>query len=198
MTAFPSSTATVVGMPLDEFIRLYEQEGAFELVNGERISVLPGVAEHSELVKLFYDLLMSFARQQPNIAVYVETPYVLTYSPDWVTGARTPDVMVYSTARLNAYKTETANWRRMPFVLVPDLCVEVISTHDVYSEVDAKIERYLADGVRLVWVVNPRTSSVRVHSANSLQSVRLTEAYTLDGGEVLPGFTLPVRDIFTV
>lgn len=76
---------------------------------------------------------------------------------------------------------------------MPDLCVEVISPSDVYSEVDAKIERYLNDGVRLVWVVNPRTSSVQVYHAQSTQSSRLTVEHMLDGGG-----TLPIRALFMV
>ena len=185
-----------VGMPLDEFMRLFEQEGPFELAGDERIPILPGVAEHSEIIKLIYALLLLYEKQTQKAVAYAETAYILTYTPEWVTGARIPDVMVYATERMMTYKAQNADWRKKPFVLVPDLCVEVISPNDIYGEVDEKVNRYLADGVRLVWVINPRTRSVQVHRADSIQSVRLTEEHTLDGRDVLPGFETSVEDLF--
>jgi Uma2 family endonuclease len=190
------SVATSIGMSIADFVRLYDQDGPFELIDGERIPLVPGVAEHTELIKLIYKLLLAYEQKMQSVSVYSEAPYVLVYSPDWVTGARIPDVMAYAAQRMENYKAQTPDWGKKPYVLVPDLCIEVISSNDVYSEVDAKVERYLADGVRLVWVFNPRTSSVRVHNANSIQSVRLTQEHTLDGGDVLPDFALPVRDVF--
>jgi Uma2 family endonuclease len=183
-------------MSMDEFVRLYDQEGPFELIDGERIALVPGVAEHTELIKLLYKLLLVYEQEHNNISVYSEAPYVLVYSPDWVTGARIPDVMAYDAGRMVDYKAQTPDWGKKPYVLVPDLCIEVISPNDIYSEVDAKVERYLADGVRLVWVFNPRTSSIRVHNINSIQSVRLTQEHTLDGGDILPDFILPLREVF--
>lgn len=187
--------STVTGMAMDDFVRLYDQDGAFELIDGERIPLVPGVAEHTELIKLLYKLLLAYEQEMQAVSVYSEAPYVLVYSPDWVTGARIPDVMAYGAKRMSDYKTQTPDWGKKPYVLVPDLCIEVISPNDIYSEIDAKVERYLSDGVRLVWVFNPR-SSVRVHSANSIESIRLTQEHTLDGGDVLLGFTLPVREVF--
>ena len=190
------STSTTVGMSLADFVRLFEQEGPFELVDGERTRILPGVAEHSEIIKLIYQLLLAYEQATKRIVTYSETAYVLMYSPDWVAGARIPDVMAYEAARMEAYKAQDADWRKKPFVLVPDLCVEVVSPNDIYSEVDEKVERYLSDGVRLVWVFNPRNGSVQVHSINSNQSTRLTEQDTLNGGDVLPEFELIIKDVF--
>jgi len=48
--------------------------------------------------------------------------------------------------------------------IAPDLAVEVVSPHDLYSEVEAKVNDYLGAGVSLVWVVDPPTRSVRVHA----------------------------------
>lgn len=192
------SISTTTGIPLAEFIRLFEQEGPFEFVDGERIPVLPGVAEHSELIKLIYEFLLAYERQTRNVMAYVETAYVLVHTPDWVSGARIPDVMVYAAARLATYKAGDPDWRKKPFVLVPDLCIEVISPNDIYTEVDEKVIRYLSDGVRLVWVINPRTGSVRVHAADSIQSAHLTAEHTLDGGDLMPGFRLAVKDLFPV
>lgn len=188
--------STTLGIPFAEFIRLFEQEGPFEFVDGERIPVLPGVAEHSEIIKLVYQSLLAYEQQTRLIVTYAETAYVLVHTPNWVTGARIPDVMVYAASRIADYKAKDVDWRKKPFVLVPDLAVEVVSPHDIYTDVDEKVDRYLSDGVRLVWVMNPRTASVRVHSASTIHSTRLTEEHILDGGEVLPDFQLPIKEIF--
>jgi Uma2 family endonuclease len=121
-------------------------------------------------------------------------PVVVEDKPNWVKGSRVPDLMIYDKARWEEYKANTPDWGDKPFVLVPDLCVEVISPTDKYSDVDAKVAGYLRDGVRLVWVFDPREKAVNVHTSSG--SIRLTRTDMLDGGEVLPGFKLPLSDLF--
>jgi len=58
-----------------------------------------------------------------------------------------------------------------------------------------KVREYIASGVRLVWVVDPETKTVMVYSG-SMQGVEHDETDTLDGGDVLPGFTCKVADLF--
>lgn len=76
----------------------------------------------------------------------------------------------------------------------PDLAVEVISPGNSASEIHQKVLDYLAAGTRIVWVVYPKTKTVDVHTSDGARTLKITD--TLDGGDVLPGFTLPVRDIF--
>ena len=190
-------TQTQVGMPMDEFIRLYEQEGPFELIDGERIVKMPTVAGHAEIIKLLNDLLAVLERMG-IIVRYTESAFVLADRPDWVKGSRLPDLMVYRAERMAAYKAADPDWRSKPYVLVPDLCIEVISATDIYGDVEEKVLRYLEDGVQAVWVLNPRTHSVSVHMAGSRQSLRLLADDTLDGGAIIPGFAVPVRDLFAV
>lgn len=191
------SISTELNLSLAEFTRLFDQEGPFELVDGERIPILPGVAEHSEIIKLVYQILLAYEQQTRQTVTYSETAYVLVHRSDWVSGARIPDVMVYEANRMADYKSNDPDWRKKPFVLVPALCVEVVSPNDIYTDVDEKVNRYLSDGVRLVWVINPRTASVFVHTASTIHSARLTEAHTLDGGDVLPDLKIAVSEIFS-
>ncbi len=73
--------------------------------------------------------------------------------------------------------------------------MEVISPNDLYTEVEAKEADWLNAGSRMVLVVNPRRRSVNVY--RSLTDVRiLTKNDTLDGGDVVPSWTLPVREMF--
>jgi Uma2 family endonuclease len=73
--------------------------------------------------------------------------------------------------------------------------VEVLSPGNTDLEMQGKLDDYFRTGTRLVWFVDPRTRTVDVYTAPD-QSVRLTEANTLDGGTLLPGFRLPLRELF--
>jgi Uma2 family endonuclease len=79
--------------------------------------------------------------------------------------------------------------------VVPDLAVEVTSPKDLVDELSDKIDEYFRAGVFLVWVIYPRLRLVYVYE--SLTQVRiLTRTDTLEGGTVLPGFQLPLADLF--
>jgi Uma2 family endonuclease len=77
----------------------------------------------------------------------------------------------------------------------PDLAVEVLSPSNTAEEMERKLRDYFAAGARLVWLVDPAARTVAVYTAPD-QSTSLREDQTLDGGPVLPGFTLPLRDLF--
>jgi Uma2 family endonuclease len=79
--------------------------------------------------------------------------------------------------------------------LVPDLAIEVLSEGNTPAEMQRKLKEYFLAGVRLVWFVDPDRRTVEVFSAPDATTV-FTEGQTLDGGDVLPGLRLPVRDVF--
>lgn len=79
--------------------------------------------------------------------------------------------------------------------LVPDLAIEVLSKNNTAGEMKRKLKEYFLTGTSLVWLVDPKTRTVTVHTAPDVFTV-LTEADTLGGGDVLPGFTLAVKRIF--
>jgi Uma2 family endonuclease len=79
--------------------------------------------------------------------------------------------------------------------LVPDLAVEVLSENNTPGEMQVKRKEYFLAGTTLVWEVDPRRRVVVVYSAPE-DGETLTEADTLDGGTVLPGFRLAVAKIF--
>lgn len=184
-----------VGMPMEAFIRQFEA-APFELIDGERMLVVPPVALHVLILKVIYTALLKYEQTTGVGFAFSEAPFVLADVPDWVKGSRIPDASFYQAERWQAYLASTPDWSGKPFVLVPDLCVEIISTNDNYQDVDAKVDAYLSDGVKLIWVVNPRNQSVAVYTAGSDQFTRLTLGTTLTGGDLLPGFALSLRDIF--
>jgi Uma2 family endonuclease len=79
--------------------------------------------------------------------------------------------------------------------LVPDLTVEVISPSNTRKEMEEKLREYFEKGVRLVWLVRPRARVVDVYTAAD-QFTRLSVSATLDGADVLPGFSIAVGDLF--
>lgn len=184
-----------VGMPLDEFVRSYDLDGAFEIIEGERMPLVPTLPRHGVLIKLLYKLLLSL-ESPASIRVFSELPFVLMDSSNWVTGSRVPDIMVYSAGRFEEYQTRNPDWLDKPFALVPDLCVEVVSKNDSYADVESKIARYLHDGVVLVWVFDPASKSVAVHAAGSAQRTRLAEDDVLTGSSVIAGFNVSVGSLF--
>lgn len=78
---------------------------------------------------------------------------------------------------------------------VPDLAVEILSASNTPAEMDRKRQEYFGGGCRLVWEVDPDKKTVRVYTAVE-ESMLVDENGTLDGGEVLPGFTLSVAEWF--
>jgi len=80
----------------------------------------------------------------------------------------------------------------IPFA--PDFAVEVVSPGNEASEIHNKVLNYLRYGTPLVWVVYPDSQTVVVHTKAGAKTLMIED--TLDGGDVLPGFTLPVRDVF--
>jgi Uma2 family endonuclease len=104
---------------------------------------------------------------------------------------RIPDVAFASWARFPG--------RRVPVEpipdLVPDLAVEVLSRSNTEEEMARKLREYFAAGVSQVWLVDPDARTVAVY-ASAEQFTVLDQTQTLDGGDVLPGFTLPLAQLF--
>lgn len=103
---------------------------------------------------------------------------------------RMPDVSFVSYARIpsDSRKKAVATW-------IPNLAAEILSKGNTQREIDRKLEEYLEAGVQIVWVVDPRKRIVAVYTPGN-EPVVLDESKTLDGGDVLPGFKLKIKDWF--
>ena len=96
------------------------------------------------------------------------------------------------------------NWDRLPGRhvptepvpdVVPDLAVEVLSEGNTREEMERKLKEYFLSDVTLVWFVDPKKRTVRVYTSPD-EATELTESDTLDGDDVLPGFSVPVARLF--
>ncbi|MFN8485088.1 MAG: Uma2 family endonuclease [Anaerolineae bacterium] len=159
-----------------------------ELVRGEVVSMSPGGAEHGRIGGRLFVALGDFVLRHGLGEIYLaETGFILSRDPDTV---RAPDAAFVAAARL------AGRGRRSGFFDgAPDLAVEVVSPNDSYQDVEDKVYDYLNAGTRAVWVVNPRAQTVTVYEPTRVART-LTVHDTLDGGDTLPGFALPVRDLF--
>jgi Uma2 family endonuclease len=176
---------------LDDYVTLYEQEGPFEIINGERIPLMPPVAIHVLVIRSLFRVLDPFCQQNNLGQVFTEMPFVLVFDQNWVRGSRVPDLLFVGKERWQSYIEAVEDWYDKPLVLVPDLVVEVVSANDLYTDVQAKVERYIADGVKLVWVIDPKRRQITAFEDGRYS----TMTDTLDGGDVCPGFSVALADL---
>ena len=155
---------------------------------------MPPVAIHGVILRALFRLLDAFCLSNHLGEVITEMPFVLTYDSNWVKGSRVPDLMFITAARWKDYTAATPDWRHKPYILVPDLVVEVVSPNDLYTEIQDKVDRYLADAVRLIWVVDPQRSRVSVYEGERF--VTLGEDDTLTGSTIIPGFSVELAAFF--
>ncbi len=154
----------------------------FELINGE-ITEAPSNPYSSEVASLIIRFLGNFVYPRRLGRITGEQGGYI------VAGVRlAPDAAFVSRARQAALPKLGYN------PIAPDLAVEVVSPSDKEKDIETKLKLYLAAGV-LVWMVYPERQQVDVYAPGQLKRIMGIDD-TLDGGEVLPGFTLPVREIF--
>jgi len=185
---------TKLGMPLAEFMEKFDEQ-PFEMIAGETWEMSPTKKLHSTISKRIYDQILFHSMKEKLGQVYFETTYILDDVSDWVADSRVPDVSFYEQSRYEAYEANYPDSDEKPFVLVPDLVVEVISPTDKYSNVAKKIDSYRSDGVKLVWIVDPQNEMITVYEAGKDAPLMLKKGDTLNGGEVLKSFELGVSEI---
>jgi Uma2 family endonuclease len=105
---------------------------------------------------------------------------------------RSPDAAWVSRARLHALTPEQ---KRAFLPLAPDFVIELRSPTDDLAALRAKMDEYLAVGVRLGWLIDPEVRRVHVYAAHAAPLI-LENPDELHGDPVLPGFTLDLRDIW--
>ena len=176
----------------DDLLNLSESASdgrCYELVEGKLYEMPPPSPRHGEVTSNIGFPLQTHVRQYRLGRVLAGDPgFVLGRNPDTVRG---PDVAYLSYQRFPA--NEELAIRYGDFV--PDLAVEVVSPSDTRPYLLQKMEAWLAAGVGVVWIVDPRRRQAAVHSADR-DSVLLHSDDTLDGSPVLLGFTCQVADFF--
>ena len=171
----------------EELLRL-PKDRRYELVDGELVekpmSAISGAIGGRILARID-----RFVEERALGTVFnADTSYrCFPHAPDRV---RRPDISFIRRERLG-----TEIWAEGYIPIAPDLVVEIVSPNDLVEVVEARVEDYLEAGTPLVWVVYPTTRTVRVQRVDRT-GLSVKVGGELDGEQVLPGFRLPVREIF--
>jgi Uma2 family endonuclease len=170
---------------VDEFTAL-PLEGIWELVDGEMIELSRNAGRSGWVGGQLVACLTEHVRPRRLGWVFpADTGFVLF---DDRATVRSPDAAFVRLDRL----PELPN----TFVPVaPDLAAEVLSPSDRMADALAKVAMYLDVGVRLVLLIDPETQTITVFRPDG-PLTKLSVGDTLDGGDVLPGFSIPVAEIF--
>jgi len=182
------------GMTIDEDVRLYERADPFEIIDDERKHRRPPVTIHNLIVRFLFRILDHFCIANQLGEVLQETAFALTYNTNWLKGSHMPDIMFIAQARWQDYGATTEGGVHKPIILVPDLVIEVVSPNDLYADLKRKVEKYLQDGVRLIWVVGPMQKSVGVYTGEHF--VAHKGDITLKAAEMLPGLQIELNELF--
>ena len=172
----------------DDLLRMPDDGCRYELLEGKLVKLAPAGYRHGVYVMTIGASLWQHvnATQSGEVSA-AETGFRLASDPDTV---RAPDAAFVSQARIDATEEVQGYWTG-----APDLAIEVVSPNDTYTEVESKALQWLDAGSQAVFVVDPRRESVTVYRSRS-DIVILTGEEVLEVQDVVPGWTLPLRELF--
>ena len=174
-------------MTADELLRLSPSDKRTELVRGRLIVREPAGGPHGVVAARILVAIGSYVYANSLGRVFAaETGFKIESNPDTV---RAPDVAFVREGRLPS---------PLPHgfpPIAPDLAVEVLSPGDPVKGVTEKVERWLARGTLLVWVIDPETRTARVHRSDGGTGFIQPDG-ALDGESVLPGFKCLLSEVF--
>lgn len=171
----------------EQFISLPEnQDRYFELIDGEIVEKMP-TEEHGVIIFRLSGELYIYFRQNPIGRGTVEVRY---QKPGDDSNALQPDLSV-------TLHPESAPVKSGVVMRMPDIAVEVKSPSNTNIGLRNKAAYYIKQGSRMVWLIYPAKQLVEVYRPDRDLEI-LTMNDVLDGADVLPGFSLPVKDIFQV
>lgn len=169
-----------------EFMALPDGQ-RYELVNGELVDMGNSGMEHGFIASILNVRIGGYVLEY-GLGVICDSSTAFTLKSG---NKRSPDLSFVSKERLRGLK-------RLPkgyFQGAPDLAVEVISPSNTYEEIHEKLIEYFDNGCRLAWVIYPDEQYVLVYHQPQPE-VMLKFQDDLDGETVIPGFTLPLAELF--
>ena len=175
-------------MTAEELLNMPDDGFRYELIRGKlRKRSLAGQTHGRYTSNISLSLGGHAKANRLGKSYIADTGYILTTDPDHVLA---PDFAFISNERLNEIG-ESDGFAQG----APDVAVEVISPNDRYTEVEEKVEDWLNAGCRAVIIVNPRRQTVNLHRSPT-NVTTLTESDTLEISDIIPGWRMPVEDIF--
>jgi len=171
----------------EDLERLSARGHHYQLIDGELIDMIPPGGEHGGMtMDLTTYVNVHILSQNLGRGFAAETGFLVARDPDTVLA---PDFAFIAHERL------PIPMPRGYVPIVPDLVLETRSPHDTRREVADKVARWLALGVRLVWEMDPSAHRLTVYRPNQAP-VAFGPLDPLEGGDVLPGFSLRLSLVF--
>ena len=175
-------------MTAEELLDMPDDGHIYELVRGELVKLMGTGLEHAYIADNCYGNIRDYVMGANLGRVFTtQLGYRLASDPDTV---RIPDLAFIRRERL-----DTVGVIQGYFPDAPDLAIEVISPNDRYPEVETKIFDYFNAGTQMVILLEARNRTAKIYRSPT-DVVILTEADTLDGGDVVPGWRMRVSEIF--
>lgn len=174
-------------LTLEQFLGLEETKPASEYACGEVYQKPMPDIPHSAIQFFFGAVLYPFLAQTGLGRGFTELRCI--FGPPGRERTYVPDLVVVSRQHLPLPQD------RRHLYAPPDLAVEVLSPDQHWAQFLDKVQFYLLHGVRLIWVIDPATSTVTVQAPGEDARI-LRPGDELDGGDVLPGFSVAVAEIF--
>ena len=172
----------------EELLRMAEDGHRYELVHGEVRKMAPAGGEHGLVAMRVGISLGSHAKERGlGEVVAAETGFLLAADPDHV---RAADVAFVGRSTLTRIRGSKGYWK-----CTPDLVVEVVSPNDPFAEVEDKVFDWLQYGAQMVIVINPKKRTATVYRSPT-DITHLDENNALDGANVVPGWRLPLAELF--
>lgn len=185
-TALRPGRATL--LTIEDLSALPDDADRYDLIRGALIQMAPAAAKHGKCAMRLGSRLDGYVtRHRLGTVFAAETGFVLARDPDTVLA---PDVAFVRADRLPPEE----EWVRH-LALAPDLVVEGLSPSDTASAVLDKVLFYLDAGSRLVVTLDPIRRIAFVYGPDRVGRIRRLDD-TFDGGDVVPGFRLPLADLF--
>jgi Uma2 family endonuclease len=174
-------------MTAAELATLPDDGNRYELVRGELICMSPSAFLPSAVAGRMLVALGGFVLSRGLGEVgSAEGGFRLARDPDTV---RAPDVWFVRSGRVPAGDATTQF-----FEGAPDIAVEILSPSDRYVDVMTKVREYLDTGTSLVWAIDPLGRSAALFRPGGVAQL-IDENGMLDGGDILPGFSMVLREI---
>jgi len=172
----------------EEFMTLPDDGHRYEIVNGELIDMGNSGALHGYVCSLLLAELSGYIVPK-KLGVILDSSTAFKMKNG---NRRSPDIGFFAKERLQGMTQLPAGFLEG----APDLAVEVLSPGNTVEEIDGKIADYFDNGTRLAWVINPSQHYILVYRSAQEPDRLLKSVDFLDGEEVIPGFNLPVANLF--
>lgn len=161
-------------------------ERHIELIDGKVVHLMPPLLDHAYFAGRIYFALEAFNRRHKLGRVFTEGSFRVENAPEKV---RAPDVCFISNKDLEDKPLDSY------FDGGPTLAIEVVSKNDTLSSTRNKVDQFLSAGSKAAWIVHPSQNCVFVRTLDDPE-IKYEIGQSIPGGDILPGFELPISEIF--